>query len=162
VWDDLDEDTRVIAGKGRGHDEIDQALQRLRNTPIPEASPPAPPASAPTTAPSAQPELYAQPEPTQLMMRRAAPGVHEEPTSDGNLERVPPSGAAAARRAAGKRLDTLPALRVAVLGTGVAGEVRLISLDAGDEPPPGAALAVLVPMSGADGEAVARLFGAHE
>ncbi len=32
IWDDLDEDTRVINGKGGGGDEVDQALERLRNS----------------------------------------------------------------------------------------------------------------------------------
>ncbi len=62
----------------------------------------------------------------------------------------------------GAKLDTLPALRVAVLATGLPGEVRLIALGAKDDAPPGAALAVLVPLSATDGEAVARLFAGHD
>ena len=86
---------------------------------------------------------------------RPPPSERTSPT-----ERPPAIEQAAAQGApAPKRLDTLPALRVAVLGTGIAGEVRLISLG-NEEPPPGAAVAVLVPLTAADGEAVARLFGA--
>jgi hypothetical protein len=36
--------------------------------------------------------------------------------------------------------------------------VRLIALEGNDDAPPGAALAVLVPLSAVDGEAVAKLF----
>jgi hypothetical protein len=61
-----------------------------------------------------------------------------------------------------KRLGTIPALRVAVLATSIPGEVRLIALDNADEAPPGAALAVLVPLSAADGDSVSRLFGGLE
>ncbi|APR77354.1 putative tellurium resistance protein [Minicystis rosea] len=214
IWDDLDEDTRVISGKPTGDgDEVEQALARLRNAPAPIDSPPvasvapvasvtssAPPVAAYTapvqsaTQPAASvtpapgsvtsrersrtglhdgrsvPSLLATdessfggPEPTTIMRR--AVSIHDEPTTDGtraNGAGVAAPSIAGAEAGARKRLDTLPSLRVAVLATGVAGEVRLISLDAGDEPPPGAALAVLVPLSSADGEAVARLFGAIE
>ena len=60
------------------------------------------------------------------------------------------------------RLETLPALRVAVVASGVPGEVRLVALHATDEAPPGAALAMLVPLSAVDGESVAKLFGGLE
>ena len=53
-------------------------------------------------------------------------------------------------------------MRVAVLATGTAGEVRLIALDGADEPPPGAALAILVPLGASDAEAVARLFASQD
>ncbi len=69
---------------------------------------------------------------------------------------------AAAPRATPKRVETIPALRVAVLATTTPGEVRLIALGISDEAPPGAALAVLVPLSVAAGESVARRFGGHE
>jgi hypothetical protein len=61
-----------------------------------------------------------------------------------------------------RRVGTIAALRVAVLATSAPGEVRLIALDTADEPPPGAALAVLVPLSAADGDSVSRLFGGLE
>jgi hypothetical protein len=61
-----------------------------------------------------------------------------------------------------KRVEALPALRVAVLATSVPGEVRLIALEPTDDAPPGAALAVLVPLTPADGESVTRLFGSLE
>jgi hypothetical protein len=79
----------------------------------------------------------------------------ERPPSSPDVE--PPRRAAPAPQPP-KRLDTLPALRVAVLATAVPGDVRLIALGTHDEAPPGAAIAVLVPLSAADGEAVARLF----
>ena len=61
-----------------------------------------------------------------------------------------------------RRVESLPALRVAVLATSIPGEVRLIALDPTDEAPPGAALAVLVPLTPADGDSVTRLFGGLE
>lgn len=173
IFDDLDEDTRVLSAKHGTHDEIDQALAKLR-------SPPAP------SVPAASP-FDARTEPRATAARTpAARGFHEEATTDGTVangpsssvtspstsrwqppsertsptERPPAAEQAAAQGApTPKRLNTLPALRVAVLGTGVVGDVRIISLG-NDEPPPGAAVAVLVPLTAADGEAVARLFGA--
>jgi hypothetical protein len=162
IFDDLDEDTRVISNKHRATDEIDQALERLRTAP---AVPPAP-LTEPMRAPSMHDDMTTVgPLVPVLDNRGAAPGrpassdgspSTERPASSAHIEVAP------APKPGSKRLDTLPALRVAVLGTGIAGEVRLISLDANDEPPPGAAVAMLVPLSGADGEAVARLFGAIE
>lgn len=169
IWDDPDEDTRVISNKTRG-DELEQALTRLRATPAPQGTDPR--RSTPTPGPvtPAPPMAHADP-PRPSEAAKPAAIIAEESTSDGPgvapaSSRTAPSGATerppplvAIAPPPPKRLDTLPALRVAVLATGIAGEVRLISLDAGDEPPPGAAVAVLVPMSAADGEAVARLFG---
>jgi hypothetical protein len=198
IWDDLDEDTRVINGRPGG-DEIDQALARLRGAPAPvTATPPAAPALTPAPAPvapgprgqsraagsllippapvDADDNPFGAPEPTMVMHRSSA-SIHEELTSDGSRFEATAAGAPASEggpaterppsliqggTAAPRRLDTLPSVRVAVLGTSVPGEVRLISLDAGDEPPPGAALAVLVPLSSADGDALARLFSATE
>jgi hypothetical protein len=59
-------------------------------------------------------------------------------------------------------MATLPTLRVAVLATSTAGEVRLIALAEADEAPPGAALALLVPLSAGDGDSVTRLFRGGE
>jgi hypothetical protein len=90
-----------------------------------------------------------------------APGpATERPVSipDAATEPLAP---APGRRPA-KRTGTLPALRVAVLATSVPGEVRLIALEPTDDAPPGAALAVLVPLTPADGESVTKLFGGLE
>lgn len=57
------------------------------------------------------------------------------------------------------RLMTVPALRVAVFTAGVPGEVRLVPLDGAADPPPGAAVAMLVPLTHADSDEVTRLFG---
>jgi hypothetical protein len=59
-------------------------------------------------------------------------------------------------------VETLPTLRVAVLATAAPGEVRLIALREADDAPPGAALALLVPLSAGDGESVTRLFRGGE
>jgi hypothetical protein len=45
-----------------------------------------------------------------------------------------------------------------VLATTTPGEVRLITLDPRDDPPPGAAIALLVPLSAGDGDAITKLF----
>lgn len=143
IWDDLDEDTRVISARERPRDEIDQALARLRAAPAPP--PPAEPAKAQDSTPAASS--------TNPGAADWQPNDTVSPIQAAAAERAP-----AAAQAPPRRLDTLPSLRVAVLATGIAGEVRLISLDATESPPPGAALAVLVPLSAADGDAITRLF----
>lgn len=55
------------------------------------------------------------------------------------------------------QIEPLPALRVAVIGTSRAGELRLVPLDGRSAPPMGAALAILVPLSVADGDALVQL-----
>jgi hypothetical protein len=59
------------------------------------------------------------------------------------------------------RLPSVPAIRVAVMSAGAPGEVQLVPLDAATKPPPGAAVAILVPISAADGELVVKLFGSR-
>jgi hypothetical protein len=71
-------------------------------------------------------------------------------------------GAAADWRAPVPRLpapqvEPLPAVRVAVIGTSRAGELRLVPLDGRTAPPMGSALGILVPLSTADGRALMRL-----
>jgi hypothetical protein len=84
------------------------------------------------------------------------PGFAFAPAPRAPVDR--PAAAAPAHR----RFDTIPSVRVAVLATGTAGEVRLIALDGADDPPPGAALAILVPIGASDAEAVARLFQSQD
>ena len=206
IFDDLDEDTRVLHNKpGGGTDDlIDKAFERLRTgngasahaeetpkAPVSMGDTPMPPVTmGDTPKPSAA--KPASPAPSQPAASRRPP-VHDEATSDGP-DSAPPSGqtsvwtqlpdmesagpaterpasipdaetrnaAPAAARAPKKRPEPLPALRVAVLATSVPGEVRLIALDPADEPPPGAAVAMLVPLTAADGESVTRLFGGLE
>lgn len=172
IWDDLDEDTRVISGKARGGDELEQALSRLRAAPAP---PPPEPTRRNVDHPAAGPRAGVDHPAAGFLQDELTSGGERararEPGNNGPQSTTAPGNSPATERpstdagpdpAAHRRLDTLPAVRVAVLGTGLAGEVRLISLDGGDEPPPGAAVAILVPMSAADGEAIARLFGALE
>lgn len=54
---------------------------------------------------------------------------------------------------------TLPAFRVAVTPGATSRELLLVVLDVTEEPPSGAALAVLVPLSAADGRQIVRLAG---
>jgi hypothetical protein len=56
------------------------------------------------------------------------------------------------------RAASLPAVRVAVLGTSIAGEVRLVALASGSQAPMGAAAAILVPLTEEDAECIAKLF----
>jgi hypothetical protein len=175
IFDDLDEDTRVLSAKHASHDEIDGALARLRAEPVSSG------ASVSSRSVPSAPLTEPMRAPVDGHGGQGARSFHEELTTDGTVGNGPtsaptspstnrwqpraeagsqterPPAGDAAPTPAPKRLETLPALRVAVLGTGVAGEVRLISLG-NDEPPPGAAVAVLVPLTAADGEAVARLF----
>ncbi len=186
-FDDLDEDTRVLQYRpGGGTDDvIDQAFERLRTGTAPAAAPAAPPVAVP----AAGPEEETLPPGTPAFARQTPDDANEEPSSGPpsqntkvwtqlpEMDRSEPQTQRPASMADGgpqtpghpapapqvhRRLDTLPALRVAVLATSVPGEVRLIALETKDEAPPGAALAVLVPLSAADGEAVARLFEGHD
>jgi hypothetical protein len=61
-----------------------------------------------------------------------------------------------------RRVAPLLSFRVAILATGTPGEVRLVALDGAGQAPEGAAQAILVPLSAADGEMVAKLFGSLE
>jgi hypothetical protein len=61
-----------------------------------------------------------------------------------------------------RRFAPLLAHRVAVVASNRAGEIRLVPLDASGAPPIGAAIALLVPLSAADGDLVAQLFGSLE
>lgn len=152
LFDDLDEDTRVLAG-ARAPDDVDLAFKSVL---------------APAPVPSA--ELYPiTDEPTDGSASDVPPSANTSPNAvawtpsdDAGAAIAHFSGSASDQPARARRPESLPALRVAVLGTGAAGEVRLIALDAAGEPPPGAAMAVLVPISAADGEAIARLFGPLE
>ena len=60
-----------------------------------------------------------------------------------------------------RRFAPLLAHRVAVMASRTPGELRLVPFDVGT-PPPGAAIAVLVPLGAADGDALAQLFGSLE
>jgi hypothetical protein len=179
IWDDLDEDTRVLSGKSVAAAPVTMAPQAAPNPAAPAAPQPAPDAPVDDAIEQAFELLKngGQPRDEITSVAHAIPAppptqrqILEEATSDGEPSshgtRVwsqPPELAQQARGpAAQKPLATLPALRVAVLGTSARGEVRLITLDGTDEPPPGAALAVLVPLSAADGEAVERLFRGHD
>ena len=61
-----------------------------------------------------------------------------------------------------RRFSPLLAHRVAVVAGSRPGEIRLLPLDAAGAPPMGAAIALLVPLSAADGDVVAQLFGSLE
>jgi hypothetical protein len=61
-----------------------------------------------------------------------------------------------------RRFAPLLAHRVAVVASGIPGELRLVPLDAAGAPPAGAAIALLVPLTAADGDVVAQLFGSLE
>ena len=53
----------------------------------------------------------------------------------------------------------LPAVRVALLPGTAPGELRAVALADGAQPPAGAAHVILVPLTVADGVAVARMLG---
>jgi len=157
-FDDLDEDTRVLQNKpGGGHEDLaEQAKDRMHaREPAPRAprdepaTEPKPAAAAPAMPPADDDEPGPQSQNTRVWTHVPDMGAPE-------TER-PGKGAAAAARPA-KKLETIPALRVAALATSVPGEVRLIALEGSEDAPSGAALALLVPLTAADGEAVARLF----
>jgi hypothetical protein len=94
-------------------------------------------------------------------IRKFAAAIDDSPThgseSNGVSTIVDSTGPRGAAAAGGLPFPTLPALRVAVIATGGAGQVRVVALD-GASPPPGAAAAILVPLSEADGATLAKLF----
>ena len=164
--DDLDEDTRVFDGA-----KTDES----------PGEPPAEHGPAPNT--TLNPDL-AQSWAGAMQTESAVAG--ETMVEAGLLSQsAPPAGAAASSSAQGagpeassswstettrwrapqppripaQPVEALPAVRVAVLATAMPGEVRLMLLDGRSEPPTGAAAAILVPLSAADGELMARLLG---
>ena len=61
-----------------------------------------------------------------------------------------------------RRFAPLLAHRIAVVASSTPGELRLVPLDTSRAPPAGAAIALLVPLSAADDDIVARLLGSLE
>ena len=61
-----------------------------------------------------------------------------------------------------RRFAPLFAHRIAVVASSTPGELRLVPLDTSRAPPTGAAIALLVPLSAADDDIVARLLGSLE
>jgi hypothetical protein len=147
--DDLDEDTRVLDGASR------------TEQPPPAASPDSDGSVAGETMVEAG--LLSRGVPAAA--RADAAGEVTDASGQGSAQ-DPWAGSAdparwhapAALRGPGPQVEALPAMRVAVLATSAPGEVRLVLLDARSEPPTGAAAAILVPLSGGDGEAIAKLF----
>ncbi|MEP7126742.1 MAG: hypothetical protein ABJE95_37780, partial [Byssovorax sp.] len=163
-FDDLDENTQV--------------LQAIRATPSPRRP------HVPQYEESFQ-SVLAEAAPTaEVVDERTDPGLHARPIDDlppddqtGPIsapERTAVTKWTDAERAAlmaapdpqapettSRRFAPLLAHRVAVVA-GRAGEIRLVPLDAAGAPPVGAAIALLVPLSAADGDVVAQLFGSLE
>lgn len=61
-----------------------------------------------------------------------------------------------------RRFTPLLAHRVAVLVSRTPGQISVMPLDASSAPPAGAAIAMLVPLSAADDDVIAQLFGSLE
>ncbi|HEY4119565.1 MAG TPA: hypothetical protein VGM56_16970 [Byssovorax sp.] len=142
--DDLDEDTRVLDGKGkRGFDnEFDEAIDGVTGAGIPAM--PLDDAMA-----STEPDRRSKPggapssvDPQASTERGGRPAT--EPARDGDLVELK---------------SILPAVRVALLPGATRGELRAIALADGAHPPAGAAHVILVPLTVADGVAVARMLG---
>lgn len=90
-------------------------------------------------------------------LRQLGAAAYDESTEGGALD-----DATAPRMLPAFSLPTLPAMRVAVMSTGIPGEARIMPLELAAAPPPGAAVAILVPVTAADGDEVTKLFGALE
>src|SRR6185503_18065888 len=146
AFDDLDEDTRVLQGMHPPADEVDRAFQSLLG--------------------GAEPAAQAMPAAASVAMQAAASSLMDELTDAGTSVAITAPDAhgmqgdgATSPQIAIPRLTTLPALRVAVMSAGVPGDVRIMPLDGTAGPPPGAAVALLVPVTLADGDEIAKLFG---
>jgi hypothetical protein len=222
IFDDLDEDTRVLRGKGDGgiEDVVEAAREKLRleghedgvltrsftmdspTLPLGARVEPVRPPPDGRHPEGAVAEFRGSaearaPQHTVAGIGPAAAVAHaaplaarpaHAPTEDGasaketrvltpaeldavgpvteRPSRVPPKSlvtpVAVQAAATPRQIGTVPAVRVAVLATDVPGEVRLIALHDGDDAPPGAALALLVPLTAGDGESVSRLFRGGE
>jgi len=128
--DDLDDDTNVLTG----HD-----LGRI-----------AAPGSDPKSS-AAAPAPVVAPAPVAAVVHAPAPVVAPAPAT---TRPVTPSPAPVS---ATPRVASVVAVRVAV--TGRDGDLRLIPLAPGANPPPGAAVALLVPATDSDAAAINKLFG---
>jgi hypothetical protein len=129
-----------------------------------DASPrrvPAPPPSQPTGVWTPPADMETQGPVTERPAARElrsvpSPGVvvASSATAHRTVAHVAPSPA--------RRVDSAPSVRVALLATTTPGEVRVIPLNVGDEAPPGAAIAWLVPFTPAEGEPILKLFRGGE
>ncbi|HZF56029.1 MAG TPA: hypothetical protein VE093_45760 [Polyangiaceae bacterium] len=149
--DDLDEETAIIQGGSKQGAAIEAILRG--QSPAEAARQAAAAQDLAADAPREEPD--------------GGVGENTDVPTNVNLARSPrlvveaaqaQAASAPAARADRARPVPLPALRVAVLA-GASGEARLVALGEGDAPPPGSALAILVPLSEGDGSAVARLLG---
>lgn len=91
----------------------------------------------------------------QQAIARATAAQREEPAASHVITSAPPIAAPAPEPAA--RKSAWPAARVAVVKT--AAGVQLMAMGQGEHAPPGAAVAVLIPMSETDGAVLAQLLG---
>lgn len=166
--DDGEEATRVLRRNADRHADTEQAHQGqgCANPPLPADHPlPVPASSLAVESVAALDEVSPPdvPPPAESQIHPVAGtlSVCANPTAVAHPVLGTSAPAAGARHAAadGHRFASLRAIRVAVLANDM-GEARLIPLDTEGEAPPGAALAVLVPLTSADSEAIARLFGA--
>jgi hypothetical protein len=119
---------------------------------------PAPPPSQPTGIWTPPPDMESQgPVTERPSTARDARQPHAAAAGAASMKATRTRAAAPPRH-----VDAVPSVRVAVLATTTPGEVRLIALNAGDDAPPGAAIALLVPFTSADGESVLKLFRGGE
>jgi hypothetical protein len=158
-YDDLDEDTRVLAGRSSTPDsttsesveaELDRAIDDLAGAPETEIDHTAEDAVSATDA------GFAWSHPTYDGPGDAAHspvGEHHEARAVAAVSMAVPSTERAAP------IPVLTAVRVAVLPGSAPGEARLIVLDGVGTPPAGAVHAVLMPLTSADGASILRLLG---
>lgn len=155
-FEDLDEETHIVSGKPQQLGRVVVAVERFQaeDAPPPSSAPPSSDRSGPPSSdPRASQRGGAGPVSAAPVSRsglRAYDDIRDSPAfQQGNeptAERGPMEAA------------TMPALRVAVLGTADQGDVQLVLLPYGTQAPEGAATAMLLPASAADAAAIARLF----
>ncbi|MEJ7728311.1 MAG: hypothetical protein WKG00_03770 [Polyangiaceae bacterium] len=158
-FEDLDEETHIVSGTPQQLGRVVVAVERFQ----PEEPPP-------SSAPPSSERRHASAAPISVSGLRAYDDIRDEPEAARRRAIADAQrGARASSSRAGQPLEglrathplemaTVPALRVAVLGTADQGDVQLVLLPHGSLAPEGAATALLLPASAADAAAIARLF----
>jgi hypothetical protein len=159
-FEDLDEETHIVSGKPQQLARVVVAVERFQPDEAPPSStPPSSDRSGSSAPPISASGLRAyddiRDDPAAARRRAAAERGRPQPEPPFRAEQ-----AAQPSSRSGQPLEqaTVPALRVAVLGTADQGDVQLVLLPHGSQAPEGAATAMLLPASAADAAAIARLF----
>ena len=151
--DDLDGETNVLSGQDLGRIPVTPAPAPVAApAPAPVAAPVVPAAPAPVAAVTPAPARVAPVGPAPV--RPVAPAIVPAPAA---APAPAPAPAPVAAAPMAPRVALVVAVRVAVVGR--EGEIRVVPLAPGQSPPPGTAVALLVPAGDEDAAVIGRLVG---